>query len=545
MNASMQEQIELTAILNLVPYLDIAIDCNDGVTLKDIVANYEYVLKDNEAFKVLSSALDQHPEYGEVVLVNQSSETTPDVWTDDLIQGCMFRDPEGNYYVAFRGTGDGRWADNGDGMTAEATAMQKEAQKYFDSMAEMYLVDAHADGKQIIVSGHSKGGNEAQYVYMTAEYEYLIDYCYSYDGQGFSRKACQNFEERYGTDLDEKLAHMYSICGENDYVHDLGYVIIPEENTYFVETSGDGLKNYHCLENMLGDTDGNYISLQWDIQNGEITHGEQGEFGRFAKKISKKMMTLPEEDLHDTCVAIMTFIDPYSNDDILGDVVVSWTDYVDLLAHGLPVIIETLLLTEEGHAFIRELVTKGLEALDEKYGVGGVIAGVIIASALVALFIKPIVLIVSGVIVLANLLDFVIDTAKALVSKIKEAWQKINEFFSDIRDIVLATINKIAAKIKSLSAGYKAANKNPIIQVDTYKLGVYAERLIEVNKRIASIDERLDSLYTKVGLLGLWNLIQADILTGYSWRLNRCASYLIDTATDFQNLENELVSLTN
>lgn len=92
-----------------------------------------------------------------------------------------------------------------------------------------------------------------------------------------------------------------------------------------------------------------------------------------------------------------------------------------------------------------------------------------------------------------------------------------------------------------MSAGYKYATANPQIIVDTYKLGNYAQRLRSVNTRIANLDIRLDSLYWRVGLLDLWNLMQADILTGYSWRLSRCANYLSDTATDFSNAENDLV----
>lgn len=81
------------------------------------------------------------------------------------------------------------------------------------------------------------------------------------------------------------------------------------------------------------------------------------------------------------------------------------------------------------------------------------------------------------------------------------------------------------------------------IQVDTYKLNQYAQRISNVNGRISRLDRRLDALYWRVGLLGLWNLIQADALTGYSWRLTRCQSYLQLTATDFEKAEEDLVKM--
>jgi hypothetical protein len=45
-----------------------------------------------------------------------------------------------------------------------------------------------------------------------------------------------------------------------------------------------------------------------------------------------------------------------------------------------------------------------------------------------------------------------------------------------------------------------------------------------------------------VGFLDLWNLIQADLLTGYSWRLNRCVNYLNQTASDFEAVETALTN---
>lgn len=80
------------------------------------------------------------------------------------------------------------------------------------------------------------------------------------------------------------------------------------------------------------------------------------------------------------------------------------------------------------------------------------------------------------------------------------------------------------------------------IIVDTYKLNQYAQRIADVNRRINRLDYRLNSLYSRVGLQGLWNLMQADALTCYSWRLLRCQSFLLQTASDFDKVERELVS---
>ena len=78
----------------------------------------------------------------------------------------------------------------------------------------------------------------------------------------------------------------------------------------------------------------------------------------------------------------------------------------------------------------------------------------------------------------------------------------------------------------------------PDIVLNTYNLKQYAQRIGNVNSRITRLDGRLKSLYSQVGLLGLFNLIQADAMTCFSWRLLRCQAYLNQTATDFENTEN-------
>lgn len=79
--------------------------------------------------------------------------------------------------------------------------------------------------------------------------------------------------------------------------------------------------------------------------------------------------------------------------------------------------------------------------------------------------------------------------------------------------------------------------------VDTYKLERYAQRIATVNSRINRLDRRLDSLYLRVGLLDLWNLMQADALTCYSWRLVRCQTYLQQIAAEFNQVDKELCGI--
>ena len=114
---------------------------------------------------------------------------------------------------------------------------------------------------------------------------------------------------------------------------------------------------------------------------------------------------------------------------------------------------------------------------------------------------------------------------RELVSAITTFAQKANDWFN-----------------KNFNAGYRYASNNTYIRVNTNTLRSYADRLYKVNQRIIKLDRRLDQLYTKVGLFDLWNLLQADLRTGYSWRLNRCTNYLNDTAYEFEEAERSISS---
>ena len=546
MNAHVQQEVDIAAVLNLVPYLDTNFNLTGEITLERFIQDYEGQLGNDKTFKLLKQAVEGNDSLKKMVLVDQSSTNKSGKWTDDLIQACTFRDADGNYYVTYRGTGDGRWADNGDGMTAPSTEMQEAAAEYFDEMAEKYLIDASNQGKQIIVTGHSKGGNEAQYVYMASKHEEIIDYCISLDGQGFSHSAIQNFQDRFGDEYAEKLENMYSVNGTNDFVHDLGIPIIPEENTFFVGTSGEGFNSYHALEHMVGSEDGTFTGLSWtDPETGEPY--EQGPIGQLAHQISETMMQMNPEDLNGAAIAVMIFVDAGMNGHIedlingefdqyiLGEITVDGTDFVDLFAHGLPAALQTLLTTPEGLAVLSQFIGLGVETLHENWGVGGVVGGFAIAGLLLSLVVVPLVM---DIVVISQILDMYIDAANAII----DASKKINQFFTDIKNAVIEAANKIMAKIRTYSAGYKYAIANPQISLDTYKLNDYAQRLRKLNTKISKLDGRLDSLYWQVGLLDLWNLMQADILTGYSGRLTRCANYLNDTAKDFVAVEKDLES---
>lgn len=542
------EQIDLAAILNSFIYLDDDVAGIEGGTLGEIMQLLErsYEARGEEPrleFLQIRAAIEAHPDFGKVVLLDRSSTNDTPRWTDDLIQAATFQDAEGNYYVAYRGTGEGRWTDNGDGMTAESTLMQRAAADYFDEMADRCFMEAHAKGAEVIVTGHSKGGNESQYVTMAASCEYLIDRCYSFDGQGFSDAAMERFRMRYGEDYFERQqAKLYSICGEDDYVHDLGRQAVLPEHVYYVPSTGSGFTEWHHISNMIGNAAAGavtYTGLRFErAADGGYLHGKQGSVGDLARVLSEKMMEMDEEDLHGTAVAMMWAIDylcmaenrkEWEN---LGDNDVKISDFVDLLAHGLPVISEALMQTPEGRKLLRRLTSDLMKEARERFGPLGMVG----AGAAAALLAGPVCGLFEKLGDLSSLMetgDRVID----LLEKIKIRSSKAKEMNSALQEAYARRVREAVLTVKAMTPGGKYAAAEGRITVDTVRLREIESELCRIGARLGLLEERLNRFCRSAGPPALPGLSAEAMMCDGRLRLRRCVRYLQDTADRFEKAE--------
>ena len=174
-------------------------------------------------------------------------------------------------------------------------------------------------------------------------------------------------------------------------------------------------------------------------------------------------------------------------------------------------------------------ITEGLSGLSDTPGAGPVlelvadVVGVIVAMTISGSWNDP---------------EYLLIACNDLISSLSQfVFHNVDMAIAAIRDIA----NNIYAWWKNFtSGGKKYAKNNPKIEVNTGLLYRYSQRLSKVNSRISKVDERMDSLYAKVGLRDLWKLMQADLLTGYSSHLTKCAKYLSDTALDFDRVEEDL-----
>ncbi|MBR2916550.1 MAG: DUF2974 domain-containing protein, partial [Clostridia bacterium] len=152
-------------------------------------------------------------------------------------RALTIEDSEGNYYIIFRGTWDKyQWMDDAQGGYMAETASQSEALEYVNDMVKKH------NCSNIIVSGHSKGGNLAQYVALRSD---NVSKALSYDGQGFSPE----FIEKYESVIEENRHKLYQISSFGDVVNQLFIPLTPETHRTFVYSNNNvpvfGPVSYH------------------------------------------------------------------------------------------------------------------------------------------------------------------------------------------------------------------------------------------------------------------------------------------------------------
>lgn len=172
------------------------------------------------------------------------------------VLAVTFEDENGELIVAFRGTGpDYEWDDNAVGLGAADTPCQVQALEYIESL----------DGEHITVTGHSKGGNKAQYVTLLSD---KVDRCVAMDGQGFSGE----FVNKYQGEIRQRGNLIRNYYVDGDYVNILLYPV-PGAEQICVDSTGDVTgKSFHystSFYHYYQDSDGHW-HLGYRDGNGEI-----------------------------------------------------------------------------------------------------------------------------------------------------------------------------------------------------------------------------------------------------------------------------------
>lgn len=286
------------AIYNIYIYLIQKTTPTEDETLQSIVLGLETDLKNRKPdkwnnrdiarLKILTNAV-----YSNETLAN--SRIGNITYSKSGLTACSFTKPNGDVSVIFRGTGSGEWLDNGEGLSGipqknvyitygkggraiyhktvtndYATTQQVEALNWFRRISSKSGWNKLTN---ITVSGHSKGGNKAQFVAIHSD---LVDNCYSFDGQGFSPEALDALKNHYKTKYNERRQKIMSFATDNDYVNVLGSRLVPQNNIYYFQ-SRFGL---HYMEAML-DGNGKFYP-----------QSEQGELSKYVESVSQELISI-------------------------------------------------------------------------------------------------------------------------------------------------------------------------------------------------------------------------------------------------------------
>lgn len=286
------------AIYNIYAYLAHKTTPSEHETFQSIVLGLESALKnpkpddwkirDIYRLHILRNAIDRN----DVLAQSRIGSLT---YSESGLTACFFTKPNGNVSVIFKGTGSGEWIDNGEGLSGipeentyiaygkegnelyreavqndYATDQQVEALNWFLSIAATSGWNNFTD---ITVSGHSKGGNKAQFITIHSD---LVNNCYSFDGQGFSPEALVALKKQYGAKYETRRQNIRSFSTDNDYVNVLGERLVPEKHIYYFESQA----GFHYMESML-DSNG-----QFHPQCG------QGKISGYVESVSKELMRM-------------------------------------------------------------------------------------------------------------------------------------------------------------------------------------------------------------------------------------------------------------
>lgn len=237
----------------------------EGMTVRDYINDYlavagnvdsgrEYsTFTDGQEWKQILKAIDNDPELCNMTIAATYNDTAM------CDRGVVFTGPSASEaVVAFRGTGAKEWPDNfyGGGPTnaqdGVSTPQQEKALAWYREQYSNLNLEQYG---MVTVTGHSKGGNKAQYI--TLE-DSTVDRCESFDGQGFSDDYVSKKSELIALNGNKITNH----SAEGDYVNILLNAV--GEQKYYQANQGSvksgGFAENHCPNTYLHfDQDGNAI----------------------------------------------------------------------------------------------------------------------------------------------------------------------------------------------------------------------------------------------------------------------------------------------
>jgi hypothetical protein len=135
----------------------------------------------------------------------------------------------------------------------------------------------------------------------------------------------------------------------------------------------------------------------------------------------------------------------------------------------------------------------------------------------------------------------VIDGCVKFAASVNLGTQK---FLTDLAEFLVDVARQTRlffAKVAEATRGYQA-HAEEIIKVDLARLHYYIERLQAVKRKTARVNDMIDDLYWQAGILGIDNILKADISTQFNFKLTDSINYLRSAAATLEQVEARLTN---
>lgn len=472
--------------------------------------NNDECMMSNDEWKNILNNIKSRPELMNLTLYNSKEDSKG-------TRAACFVDPDGNATVVYRGTnGDYEWYDDGKGFYQSDTKQQEAAARYVDSLPF----------KNITVTGHSKGGNKAQYVTIacnTEENPNKIGRCVSFDGQGFSDKFIKNHSDSINANKDK----ITSICAANDPVHSL---MIPIAGKYiFLGTKSESnLFMYHKPNEIF----------QNNGLGGLNKETSEGNFPKYVNQFTEylmKNMKDPEKGFTVDGIINLALIALDG-----GNTNINWEK---VIGGGL-----------NSATFLNSFI---LDKIKDNYGVGAewltgraellaisstAILCPFLAASLTALSARGI--IKSDIDMMNEIAKQMLNLGNEILNEIRNLGEQFINFANDFEKALDSFISNIEKMYNQTLGSFNISSSNEPIYINPDHFRILASRLSSVQNRLRNVNMELNQLRQQEDW---YDIIDKFITAGIeieafdeNWDLLKCIDYLNTAADEFDSCERKL-----
>lgn len=400
-----------------------------------------------------------------------------------LVAFC-FETSEREAIIAYRGSetreGIGRedWKDNFETGFTDKTMHQEAALNFLNCMKKKY------NYTDFITTGHSKGGNSAQYVAVMSD---DVKKCVSFDGPGFSDNFVRNNSIRILKARDKIISYE----GKMDFVSSLLFGIAGKIIIIDTEDQSDFLS--HHKPNIFLDAQGNFY----------------GETKKDSICMAIRSYTIRVSTLFPDNTGLYLIDGVFNIFHGKYDAYPLEYPYIALMALPLFASDELMKLYSLGCYYIEKSV---IEEAKE---------------------------------VLIDIKSIMLSTGQVIMDKLEELGYDIIKVRDSVSNSIESFFQELKNRTSEFLNRGEALVEEPNIYVNILRLYYYSQRLSSIVRRTSNLNIRLERLYLKGELSGSYSLVRADLLMQYNYKLQQHIKYLNKTAELLENTETRLLRQAN